>query len=83
MEGWREKKVRGLEREGKIDNGSTRIKQTELVPREKSDRSKNLTGTIDFFSFFARVFSASRCLLSKRGNLRGHLRRWAAYTFHP
>ena len=91
-----EKKVRGLQRrEDRHGRGgavevvcSTRIKQTELVPCEKSHRSRNLTGTIDFFFFLpphppTRVFSASRCLFSKRSNLRGHLRRWAAYTFYP
>ena len=91
-----EKKVRGLQRrEDRHGRGgavevvcSTRIKQTELVPCEKSHRSRNLTGTIDFFFFLpphppTPVFSASRCLFSKRSNLRGHLRRWAAYTFYP
>lgn len=52
-------------REGK--NGSTRIRQTELVPREKSDRSKHLTGTIDFFfSFHSSVFSLPLPLLKAR-----------------
>lgn len=49
-EGWREGEER--KREDWRDNGSTRTKQTELVPREESDRSENLTGTIDFFFFF-------------------------------
>lgn len=92
-ERWREE-TRGLQRrEDRQRRGgagevvrSTGIKQTELVPCDKNHRSRNLTGTIDFFPpplLLTRVFSASRCLFSKRSNLRGHLRRWAAYTFYP
>lgn len=92
-EGWREGEKRKpkdwrQQREGGVVEVvcSTRIKQTELVPCEKSNRSKKtnnkLTGTIDFFFLHSSVF-CSLCFYSKHRNLRGHLRWQAAYAHCP
>lgn len=66
MERGREKKAKGLkttEGGGVVEVVcNTRIKQTELVPCEKRNGSKILTGTIDFF-LFTQVFSASNLSL--------------------
>lgn len=83
-EGWREGKIgtegrggrSGMQLWSKADWAGATWKK-----KKKSDRSRNLTGIIDFFfpPTITGVFSASCCLFSKHSNLRGHLRRPLAY----